>query len=842
MGIDYLSIDESHEFKNLEYSSGITRVAGMGNPIGSQKAFDLYMKINVMRTQAEDGDTRFGVSFATGTPISNSLVEMYAIMRYLSPHGLNERNLQSFDAWVKNYATIEAKIEYTATQKLKERTIMTNFNNIPELMQIYRSFGDIVLKEDLNTAYTEQIESLNKETGQNLSTRFPVPKVKNGGRILDIALPSEEQIAYMDYLIERALKIEDDKKANKFDPSVDNLLWVYVDAKKAALDIRVVDPHAESNENDKVHRAARNIFRNYHKWNDDKGTQLVFCDLSTPSKSASTDATHLIKTICTILNASESDIQGIHGQPFELQWEYLKNLALTEINEGDIDDKRKDSLDAMIETVNSDAGLFITADTGFSVYDSLRRLLIEMGIPAHEVQFIHDYQKASDKKDLFDQVNAGEVRILLGSTSKMGAGTNVQERVVALHHIDSSMYGRPSDIEQREGRVVRQGNKLYERDPDNFEVEIIAYSTERTFDAVAWQLLCRKQEMLEGFRNGYRTIEEDHSDSASYMEFMAETTGNPIFREKIQLEGEINDLETNARRVRARLSSSRHRIENELIKNQRFESKIVNIHKAKEAIISNELIRYKGMEYKKDYMDVFTVEHNVYLKEKPEHIIRTEEYNAAYAEWKLKEKDDRGIRPIKPVDLDNPSQLDSPRMIQGSDQARFFYEILRDLDGGRVPIFHVGGLKFNVTHHLQDVTNNVYFQINDVLNIIEYSSFTRITKHGLIKELLEKTESSVFNKYLRDEERYYQTHKDQCFAAHRIVNTFTDDHKQGLDEKKVRYQEIVQIVSEIEDLERDRRLGDGNKYISMDMRRFKDGKLHGMNDEDEDESFSMSFS
>jgi len=613
---------------------------------------------------------------------------------------------------------------------------------------------------------------------------------------------------------------------------------VYVDAKKAALDIRVVDPLARGHEQDKVHRVANNILKHYERWQEDNGTQLVFCDLSTPSKSAKSEATVLIKWVAEQVRAEESVLKVLHDQPFEVQWSELKKMALAELDDEIVDDKRREVLEAMILSVDGDAGVFITADTGFSVYDSLRTLLIERGVPAAEVQFIHDYPKASDKKDLFDQVNAGQVRVLIGSTSKMGAGTNVQERLVALHHIDPSMYNRPSDIEQREGRIVRQGNTLYERDPENFEVEIIAYSTERSFDAVSWQLLTRKQEMLEGFRNGCRSIEEDHNDSASYMEFMAETTGNPIFREKIQLETEITELETNARRIRAKLSSSKHRIENEAIKNSYFDRKIANIEAARAAALMFDDINYKNTGYKKDYKSVFSVEYDAYLKEKSLHAQQLADYAKDYGQWKAKDKAARGVRPVKPSSPDNPSHLDSPRMLEKSEQAQFLKEIMGDIAQGRSPTFYVGRLGYTVSLCPKDKDPRAVYEIHDYYKLIDYTPFNRIHPHQLVSEILERENTTILDRLLEQEQRYYKFHKDQCLAAHRIVDSFKDDQKELLEDKQTRHKAIVAVVSEIEDLERDRRLGQGNAYILSDAKRFRDLKETSER-HSEDDFFSM---
>ncbi len=242
------------------------------------------------------------------------------------------------------------------------------------------------------------------------------------------------------------------------------------------------------------------------------------------------------------------------------KWVYLKDKIVQEMNELADDDSpraivRREKLENYLTTIApEDLACLITADTGFSVYDDLKAALIDKGIPANEVRFIHEANTASQKEELFDQVRAGQVRVLIGSTKKMGAGTNVQDRAVALHHMDAPW--RPSDVEQREGRVIRQGNLLYARDPENFAVEVMAYSTSNTFDAVMWQILSRKAGMLEQFRLGTRSVTNVEGDSASYAEFMAESTGNPIFKEKFHLEAEVEELESVERNIRTQRASA----------------------------------------------------------------------------------------------------------------------------------------------------------------------------------------------------------------------------------------------------------------------------------------------
>lgn len=556
MGIDNLVVDESHEFKNLEYSTSMQNITGMGNPKGAKKSFDLYAKIQYLRGKGG------AVTFATGTPISNSLVEMYAILRYLNRPGLKARGLDVFDSWAKMYALIEPTIEYTASQKLKERQVMTTFDNLTAMLQLYTEFADVISMKDLKRIYAEQIRQINKETGGNEREEFPVPAVKNGGRYLDVADPTPAQKQYMEYLVARADRLE--RLGGQNDPKTDNHLWVMNDARKMALDIRLVDPSAPSDPDNKVNRAARSIKRIYDAWHADKGTQLVFCDLSTPAKGAGKGAAKFIKNALDVagLDKDRRTISLLENLDFSEQWRLLKNRLETELerlsesaNNSDENDLRREKLDKFLSGISDDdTSLLLTADSGFSVYDDLQQTLAGMGIPENEIAFIHDANSDKQKEELFARVNSGDVRVLIGSSKKMGAGTNAQERLVALHHMDAPW--RPSDVEQREGRIIRQGNKLYERDPKNFQVEIPAYSTRQTFDAVMWQVLSRKAGMLDDFRSGTKRLTDEATDSASYAEFMAESTGNPIFREKFKLEKEIDELESTQRSVTARRMAS----------------------------------------------------------------------------------------------------------------------------------------------------------------------------------------------------------------------------------------------------------------------------------------------
>jgi N12 class adenine-specific DNA methylase len=603
MGVDHLVVDESHEFKNLEYSSGMQNITGMGNPMGSHRAFDLYSKIRWLSSQKDHA-----LTFATGTPISNSLVEMYALLRYMNRQALIDRGIDAFDAWANNYASVETRVEYTSSQRLKERTIMATFNNMPELLQLYKEFADTVTMEDLKRIYAEQIREQNAKTGGHEREEFPIPKVKDGGRVLDAADATPRQIEYVDYLVARAERLEEE--GGKNDPRIDNHLWLMGDARKMALDIRLVDPTAGDSPNNKVNRASKRIKEIYDRTEADKGAQLVFCDLSTPSKAARKNADGFIKA--ALKKARLNDDAAVKAilsalSSYQEKWGYIRNRLEDEVDaitnhplaETEQYMKRREEIDEFLQATTDDVVADLTtADTGFSVYDEMRSKLVDMGIPEGEIRFIHEANTDPQKQEMFDLVNAGKVRILFGSSQKMGAGMNVQERLVAEHHMDAPW--RPSDVEQREGRIIRQGNSLYERDPDGFEVEVIAYSTKNTFDAVMWQILTRKGAMLDDFRSGSRSVEDSSTDSASYSDFMAETTGNPAFKKKFRLENEIEILEALRSKTQTRLRSAKQSLEYNKGERERRQQSAEKREGTAEKLNGQATFTYGGEEFRGD--------------------------------------------------------------------------------------------------------------------------------------------------------------------------------------------------------------------------------------------------
>ncbi len=499
LGVDALFVDESQNFKNLFITTKMRNVAGLGNLSGSQKAFDLFVKCRYLQEQNRGR----GVFFATGTPISNTIAEMFTVQRFLQYPELKAKGLAHFDSWASTFGQVVAGWELDATgvgYRLNNR--FAKFQNVPELLRMYRTVADVITNSDL----------VRNNGGKSFT-----PKVK-GGKPQNVVVPrSELQARYMGV---QSQSVDDRGRPMFFDnggpvmqwnegsiiyrmehlpkdPRVDNPLCITNDARKAGLDYRLIDPKAPDFEGSKVNAAAGRIFDIWQKWNKEKGTQLVFCDLSTPKAG--------------------------------------KNIPLAVVPpEGaEPDEAPSISMDDIL-----------AESSQFSVYDDLKAKLMERGIPADQIRFIHEANTDAQKARLFDDVNQGRVRVLIGSTAKMGAGTNVQQRLVALHHLDAPW--KPSDLEQREGRIIRQGNLFHERAPEGFEVEIFRYATEKTYDARMWQTIQGKAEGIEQFRKGdldARIIEDVAGEAANAAEMKAAATGNELIFTQVRLAAELKKLE-----------------------------------------------------------------------------------------------------------------------------------------------------------------------------------------------------------------------------------------------------------------------------------------------------------
>ena len=836
MGINNLTVDESHEFKNLEYSTSMQNITGMGNPKGAKKSFDLYAKIQYLRSK--DG----AVTFATGTPISNSLVEMYAVLRYLNRPGLKDRKLDVFDSWAKTYALIQPTIEYTASQKLKERQIMNTFDNLTSMLQLYSEFADIISMQDLKRIYAEQIRELNKESGSNESEAFPIPVVKDGGRRLDVGEPTEAQQAYTEYLIARADRLE--KLGGKNDPKEDNHLWLMSDARKMALDIRLVDPSAPSDPANKINRSATEIMRIYHDTNSDKGTQLVFCDLSTPAKGAGKEADKFINGALKVLGLDKDKrfMALLSDISYREKWNMISMkldvevLQLNESADTDANAARREKLEEFREKIgDEELSVLLTADSGFSVYDELKRTLIEKGIKENEIAFIHDANTQPQKDELFARVNSGDLRVLIGSSKKMGAGMNAQERLVALHHLDAPW--RPSDVEQREGRIIRQGNSLYMVNPDGFKVEIIAYSTSRTFDAVMWQILSRKAGMLDDFRSGADSLTEEATDSAGYAEFMAETTGNPIFKEKINLEKHIDEAESTHRSILARRKASERIVKNAADLLRQDQRDVDSTKRDLDELKDAASFTVNGEEYADDLTDAF----NAALVKFKEDFQQYEnvlfpEYAAAKAAIEqqdiTQEEQDKQLKLIKkPAPPAKPSLVRLEKTSQAAAAALRISEMLDEIgDRGDVE-FSYGSAQIVIAKNTNSVsggkagTIDVNYDFEIFING-EQQRELRVTglKHmsearllslfstGAIKATIAMAHSNA--KY-----RMERTAKDIATAELTLDKLKMPDVSK-LEQMRERYKQITEQVNNLEKDMADKRAQGDNQYIAGDRSRF----------------------
>ncbi|WP_114709436.1 PLxRFG domain-containing protein [Vibrio cholerae] len=641
LGVDYLVVDEAHEFKNLTYATRTDRVVGMNDPKGSEKALDLLIK-----TRSIQGLENGGVTFMTGTPISNSLVEVYTMMYYLGHDTLKELKMSFYDAFAGSFFNTEITLEYTPTGTVKERSVLKGLNNMQQLSTLYRQFADVITQKDMVNIFRQDVEAKNKATGENKATRFPIPNIKGGKRQLNIAPATEAQREYNDYLIARMeafnqLKTKEERTAYA---KIDNPLWVLTDAKKASLDVRLVDPTAQRDPTGKVARAAERIKSIYDQWQDDKGTQLVFSDMGTPAKYAIATVKSDLKSLAeTVLGKGKaaafisSRLEIYEGEmPYSQTLKELVDKMNAQAETGEIDADQYEKLEEQIRELTAST---MTADTGFSVYDDLKASLMEKGIPDDEIAFIHDYNTTLKKEALFDRVRRGEVRVLIGSSMKMGAGTNVQNRLVALHHMDAPW--RPSDMEQREGRIVRQGNEFYQRaanagKPEDFEVELIAYTTQGSSDPVMWQILERKAGAIEQFRNGEldQFVENSNSDADSYAEFKAASTGNPIYRLKLESDAKLLDLDSSYTAQASSIGAAKRFVE-------RFDDEKAAIELRLETLRQADITEFDAEAFTELYRDA-----------QADYLAADNEYDAAmaiYSELDAKTRKERGLKkPQKP--------------------------------------------------------------------------------------------------------------------------------------------------------------------------------------------------
>ncbi|KGF08278.1 conjugal transfer protein [Tissierellia bacterium S7-1-4] len=445
LGVDKLFVDEAHAYKNLYLFSKMRNVAGITST-DSQKSSDMLMKCRYM----DEITNNKGLVFATGTPVSNSMAELYTMQRYLQYDELKKMKLQHFDSWASTFGETITAIELNPEGNgYRSKTRFAKFYNLPELMNTVKGFMDIKTADVLNLPTP--------------IAHYETIKTK----------PTEEQKEILETFSERADKVRD----KQVDASVDNMLLITNDGKKMALDQRLINPLLSDDPNSKVNACVSNVFSIWDKYKDKKSAQLIFCDMSTPSSD-------------------------------------------------------------------------------FNIYDDIKTKLIDMGVPENEIEFIHKAKNNMEKDAIFDKVRKGEIRVLLGSTQKMGAGTNAQDKLIAIHDLDIPW--RPADLSQRAGRIVRQGN-------ENKEVHIFRYVTENTFDAYLFQTLENKQKYISQImtsKTPVRVAEDVDEATLNYAEIKALATGNPLIKEKMDLDVEVSKLKM----LESNFKSNLYKLEDKVVK------------------------------------------------------------------------------------------------------------------------------------------------------------------------------------------------------------------------------------------------------------------------------------
>ncbi|EMF9584878.1 DEAD/DEAH box helicase family protein [Campylobacter upsaliensis] len=449
LGIDNLIFDEAHYLKKLPIFTKQGNVRGIQRG-KSQRALDAYIKIKHHQSLNKK------VMFATGTPITNFVSDIYVMQKFLGRKALEDSNISEFDDWSAMFAGSQTQFELKASGNYEATTRLRNFANLPELKKMYYEFTDVVTKDDVKKQIMES-------TGEQIE---PTPVYEEV-----IIKQSEAQKAFYEEIKERAVNL----KGKKIEKGGDNHLKILSDANKASLDMRLIYPHLERDANGKVMQAAEKIVENYHLWDADKGTQLVFLDKSTPKKSITSAKRAKLENK---LSAIKEKLEKYENDDINLSEEALEKL-----------EKEKVEIEEILEM----------AGEGFSVYEDLRKLLIEKGIKPEEIAFVQDYDKAGtgalSQADLSEKINNGKIRVLIGSTAKMGAGANYQRKLSALHHLDLDW--TPANMEQREGRIIRQGNELFKKYGDEFKAKIYYYVTEQTSDTVMLQTLNQKRKIIK---------------------------------------------------------------------------------------------------------------------------------------------------------------------------------------------------------------------------------------------------------------------------------------------------------------------------------------------------------
>ena len=480
LGVDRLYVDEAHNYKNLFLYTKMRNVAGL-SATDAQKSSDMLLKCRYI----DEITGSRGVVFATGTPVSNSMTELYTMMRYLQHDAIRGKGLAHFDCWASTFGETQTAIELAPEGTgYRARTRFAKFFNLPELMTLFKEAADI-------------------KTSDQLNLPTPTPIYHN-----EVAQPTEIQKQMVQELSERAARVH----AQLVDPGTDNMLKITSDGRKLGLDQRIINPDLPDDPNSKVNRCVDNIHRIWQDGQADRLTQLVFCDLSTPKTGAT--------------GAKAAKTAG-----------------------GNLDSPELHAVERLIDKENPD-------EPGLTVYDDIREKLVARGIPREQIAFIHEANTETRKKELFAKVRSGQVRVLMGSTFKMGAGMNVQDRLVALHDLDCPW--RPGDLEQRSGRIIRQGNR-------NKEVHIYRYVTESTFDAYLWQTVENKQKFISQImtsKSPVRSCEDVDETALSYAEIKALCAGDERIKEKMDLDVDVARLKL----MKASHRSQQFRLEDNLLR------------------------------------------------------------------------------------------------------------------------------------------------------------------------------------------------------------------------------------------------------------------------------------